>query len=158
VVRPSLIRVEADEVTYNLHIVLRFGLELALIRGDLAVADLPGAFADGMEELLGIRPPSDALGAMQDIHWADGLFGYFPTYTLGNLYSAQLADAAQEELGDLQALVAEGRFAEILGFMRERVHRHGATVPTRELMRRATGRELSPDALIGHLERSYAAG
>jgi carboxypeptidase Taq len=156
VVRPSLIRVEADEVTYNLHIVLRFGLELAMIRGDLPVADLPGAFADGMEELLGIRPPSDALGAMQDIHWADGLFGYFPTYTLGNLYSAQLADAAQEELGDLQAIVAEGGFATILGFMRERIHRHGAAIPTRELMLRATGRELSSDALIGHLERGYA--
>jgi len=155
VVEPSLIRVEADEVTYNLHIVLRFGLELAMIRGDLDVADLPGAFADGMQDVLGIRPPTTALGAMQDIHWADGLFGYFPTYTLGNLYSAQLAEAAQEELGDLQALIAEGRFDAILGFMRDRIHRHGATLPTRELMRRATGRELSSDALIAHLERGY---
>jgi carboxypeptidase Taq len=158
VVQPSLIRVEADEVTYNLHIVLRFGLELAMIRGDLDVADLPGAFADGMEDVLGIRPPTTALGAMQDIHWADGLFGYFPTYTLGNLYSAQLAEAAVDELGDLQPLVTDGRFDTILGFMRERIHRHGATMPTRELMLQATGRELSSDALIDHLERSYAAG
>jgi carboxypeptidase Taq len=156
VVEPSLIRVEADEVTYNLHIVLRFGLELAMIRGDLGVADLPGAFADGMEDVLGIRPPTTALGAMQDIHWADGLFGYFPTYTLGNLYSAQLAEAAQDELGDLQALVAEGRFDTVLAFMRDRIHRHGATLPTQELMRRATGRELSSDALIAQLERGYA--
>lgn len=155
VVRPSLVRVEADEVTYNLHIVLRFQIELALIRGDLAVADLPGAFADGMQGLLGIRPPTDALGAMQDIHWADGLFGYFPTYTLGNLYAAQLAEVAEVELGGVEHAVAEGHFMEILDFMRERVHRHGARLPTRELMRRATGVELSSDALIAHLERSY---
>jgi carboxypeptidase Taq len=155
VVRPSLIRVEADEVTYNLHIVLRFGLELALVRGDLEVPDLPGAFADGMEDLLGIRPPTTALGAMQDIHWADGLFGYFPTYTLGNLYAAQLAEAAERELGPIATLVEEGRLADILGFMRERVHRHGARLPTAELMRRATGSELSSDPLIAHLERSY---
>jgi carboxypeptidase Taq len=155
IVRPSLIRVEADEVTYNLHIVLRFQIELALIRGDLAVKDLPGAFSDGMQELLGIRPPTDALGAMQDIHWADGLFGYFPTYTLGNLYSAQLAAVTEKELGGLERAVAEGRFADILAFMRERVHRHGARLPTRDLMRRATGAELGSEALIGHLERSY---
>jgi carboxypeptidase Taq len=157
VVRPSLIRVEADEVTYNLHIVLRFELELALMRGDLPVADLPGAFGDGMERLLGIRPPSDALGAMQDIHWADGLVGYFPTYTLGNLYAAQLAEAADPELGGVERAVEEGRLDEVLAFMRDRVHRHGARLETRELMRRATGRELGSDALIAHLERSYVA-
>jgi carboxypeptidase Taq len=156
VVRPSLIRVEADEVTYNLHIVLRFELELALVRGDLDVDDLPLAFSDGMERLLGIRPPTDALGAMQDIHWADGLFGYFPTYTLGNLYAAQLAEAAERDLGPIEVAVAEGRLGDLLGFMRERVHRHGARFPTAELMRRATGVELSSDALVSHLERSYA--
>jgi carboxypeptidase Taq len=155
VVQPSLVRVEADEVTYNLHIALRFGLELAMMRGDLTVDDLPGAFADGMEEMLGIRPPTTALGAMQDIHWADGLFGYFPTYTLGNLYAAQLAEAADAELGGIDRAIAQGDFAAILGFMRERVHSHGARVPTADLMRAATGRELGPDALIAHLERSY---
>jgi carboxypeptidase Taq len=157
VVRPSLIRVEADEVTYNLHIVLRFEIELALIRGDLDVEDLPATFADGMERLVGIRPPSDALGAMQDIHWAHGLFGYFPTYTLGNLYAAQLAEAADAELGGIERAVEEGRLRDILDFMRERVHRHGARFETPELMRRATGRELGSDALIAHLERSYLA-
>jgi carboxypeptidase Taq len=156
VVRPSLIRVEADEVTYNLHIVLRFELELALVRGDLDVDDLPLAFSDAMERLLGIRPPTDALGAMQDIHWADGLFGYFPTYTLGNLYAAQLAEAAERDLGPIEVAVAEGRLGDLLSFMRERVHRHGARFPTAELMRRATGVELSSDALVSHLERSYA--
>ncbi len=155
VVRPSPIRVGADEVTYNLHIVLRFELEVALIRGDLPVADLPGAFADGMERLLGIRPATDAQGSMQDIHWADGLFGYFPTYTLGNLYAAQLAEVADRELGGLDAAVERGRFTDILAFMRDRVHRHGAMHPTPELMRRATGRELSADALIEHLARSH---
>lgn len=155
VVSRTPIRVGADEVTYNLHIILRFELEVALIRGDLPVADLPGAFADGMERLLGIRPATDAEGAMQDIHWADGLFGYFPTYTLGNLYAAQLAVAADRELGGLEAAIERGRFLDILGFMRERVHRHGARYPTRELMRRATGQELSADALIEHLTRSH---
>jgi carboxypeptidase Taq len=155
VVRPSLIRVESDEVTYNLHIALRFGLELAMMRGDLQVADLPGAFADGMEDMLGIRPPTTALGAMQDIHWADGLFGYFPTYTLGNLYAAQLAEAADRELGGIEHAIAAGEFGAILGFMRDRVHRHGARVSTRELMREATGVELGSEALITHLERSY---
>ena len=110
-----------------------------------------------MEELLGIRPPSDALGAMQDIHWADGLVGYFPTYTLGNLYAAQLAEAAEAELGGIARAVEEGRLLDVLAFMRERVHRHGARLETPELMRRATGRELSSDALIAHLERSYLA-
>ncbi len=157
VVRPSLIRVDADEVTYNLHIVLRFEIELALIRGDLDVNDLPPVFADGMERLVGIRPPTDALGAMQDIHWAHGLFGYFPTYTLGNLYAAQLAEAADAELGGIERAVEEGRLRDILAFMGEHVHRHGARFETAELMRRATGRELGSDALIAHLERSYLA-
>lgn len=155
VVAPSLIRVEADEVTYNLHIALRFRLELALVRGDLQVADLPGAFADGMEELLGIRPGNDAQGVMQDIHWADGLIGYFPTYTLGNLYAAQLAEAAENALGPLGDLIAEGAFDRILGWLRDHVHRHGAAHSTRDLMRGATGRELSADALLAHLRRGY---
>ena len=155
VVRPSLIRVEADEVTYNLHIVLRFELEVAMMRGDLPVADLPGAFSDGMHRLLGLRPGSDVEGAMQDIHWADGLFGYFPTYTLGNLYSGQLGAAADEALGGVELAVEQGRFGDILAFMRDRVHRHGARYPTPELMRRATGRELSAAALIAHLTRSH---
>jgi carboxypeptidase Taq len=156
-VEPSLIRIESDEVTYNLHIVLRFELELALIRGDLAVRDLPGAWGDGMERLLGVRPPDDADGVMQDIHWAAGLVGYFPTYTLGNLYAAQLSDALEADLGPLEALVERGTFAPVLAFMRERVHAHGRTLRTDELMRRATGRELGVDAFAAHLERAYVA-
>ncbi len=152
-VRPSLIRVEADEVTYNLHIVLRFELERALIAGDLEIADLPEAWDARMKELLGIVPSSPADGVMQDVHWPSGLFGYFPTYTLGNLYAAQLAAAVDTELAGLEAAIADGAFGRILRFMRDRVHRHGALYPTAELMTRATGVPLSADTLIAHLER-----
>jgi len=155
-VRPSLIRVEADEVTYNLHIVLRFELERALINGDLEVADLPEAWNGRIKELLGIVPSRPADGVMQDVHWSCGLFGYFPTYTLGNLYAAQLAAAADAEIDGLERAVAHGAFGQILRFMRERVHRHGAFYPTAELMTRATGVPLSADMLIAHLEHRTA--
>jgi carboxypeptidase Taq len=151
VVRPSLIRVEADEVTYNLHIVLRFGLELAMIRGDLDVADLPGAFADGMEDVLGIRPPTTALGAMQDIHWADGLFGYFPTYTLGNLIAAQLWDVLRQELPDLDAQIERGEFEPLREWLRSRIHSHGRKLPPPELLRRATGQDLAVAPFLRYL-------
>lgn len=155
-VRPSLIRVESDEVTYNLHIALRFELEVAMFRGTIAVADLPEAWDARMQELLGIRPARPSEGVMQDIHWPEGLFGYFPTYTLGNLYAAQLTEALEEAVGPVEHLVAAGRFDDILAFMRERVHRHGALMPTPELMRRATERPLSADALVAHLGRVVA--
>jgi carboxypeptidase Taq len=154
---PSLVRVEADEVTYNLHIVLRFELEQALITGALDVQDLPEAWNARIDELLGVVPDSPADGVMQDVHWADGLFGYFPTYTLGNLYAAQLAATADIALGGLSAAIADGGFADILGFMRRRIHRHGALYPTAELMERATGVPLGADMLIAHLERRTLA-
>jgi carboxypeptidase Taq len=106
-----------------------------------------------MQALLGITPPSVLEGVMQDVHWPEGMFGYFPTYTLGNLYAAQLAEAADTSLGGLEATIARGQFGDILGFMRERVHQHGALYPTAELMYRATGSVLSADPLIAHLER-----
>lgn len=152
-VRRSLVRVEADEVTYNLHIVLRFELERALIAGDLEVAELPHVWNTRMHELLGIAPRSAAEGVMQDVHWPCGLFGYFPTYTLGNLYAAQLAAAADAEINGLETAISHGAFGQILRFMRERVHRHAALYPTAELMQRATGQPLSADMLIAHLER-----
>jgi carboxypeptidase Taq len=152
-VQPSLIRVDADEVTYNLHIALRFEIELALIRGDLDVDELPTAWDDRMHEMLGVRPPSAADGVMQDIHWAEGLIGYFPTYTIGNLYAAQLAETADATLGGLEAAIEAGRFTEILAFMRDRVHCHGRDRDTPEMMRAATGKDLSADALVGHLSR-----
>lgn len=150
------IRVESDEVTYDLHIVLRTRLERAIITGEMDVADLPGAFDDGLSELLGITPASPSEGAMQDIHWAAGIFGYFPTYTLGNLYAAQLADAAEDELGPIGAVLAEDGPAPLLAFLRERVHAHGSVMETPELMRQATGSDLSADPFIAHLERTYS--
>ncbi len=153
--QPSLIRVEADEVTYDLHIVLRFELELALIRGDLEVADLPGAWDERMESLLGVRPPGPADGAMQDIHWHAGLVGYFPTYTLGNLYAAQLSDTIAADLAPVAELTEAGQLPELLEFLRDRVHRHGSRYETAELMRRATGRELSEEPLVRHLRETY---
>jgi carboxypeptidase Taq len=151
------IRVESDEVTYDLHIVLRTRLERALITGDLEVADLPLAFDDGMEALLGIRPRTAAEGAMQDVHWAAGIIGYFPTYTLGNLYAAMLAEALEREVGPIgDVLAAEGP-APLLAFLRERVHAHGCVMETPELMRRATGSDLTADPFVAHLERTYAS-
>lgn len=149
-------RVDADEVTYDLHIILRFELEVALIRGDLPVADLPGAWTEGMRRLLGVTPASDAQGCLQDIHWAWGMFGYFPTYTLGNIYAAQLAEALEREEGPLDDLVRAGALDVIVGFMRDRVHRHGDIFPTDELMERATGGLFSTEPFIKRI-RSLAS-
>lgn len=151
------IRVESDEVTYDLHIVLRTRLERAIITGEMDVTDLPEAFDEGLEDLLGVTPPTPAEGAMQDIHWAAGIFGYFPTYTLGNLYAAQLADAAEAEVGPIGDVLAEDGPAPLLAFLRERVHAHGRVMETPELMRQATGSDLSADPFIAHLERTYSS-
>ncbi len=156
-VRRSLIRVEADEVTYNLHVVLRFELESALFSGDLAVADLPTAWNARMQELLGIAPRSAAEGVLQDVHWMEGMFGYFPTYTLGNLYAAQLADAVDTAVGGLEAAIGHAAFPDIADFLRTRVYRYGALVPTAELMERATGVPFGPEALLNRLERRALA-
>ena len=124
-VRPNLIRTEADEVTYNLHILLRFELERALVRGDLQVADLPGAWNEKMEAFLGLTPPNYSQGVMQDVHWSAGHLGYFPTYTLGNLYAAQFFARAAKDLGDLEASFARGDFGPLLNWLREKIHSQG---------------------------------
>jgi len=155
-VRPSFIRVEADEATYNLHIIVRFELERALFAGDLEVAELPAAWDDRYEELLGLRPSHPADGVLQDIHWPQGMFGYFPTYTLGNLAAAQLYTAAEKELGDLEAAFAEGTFLPLLEWLRDRIHRQGARYAGPELIERATGEALSPDALMTYLQANAA--
>ena len=150
-VRPSLIRVEADEATYNLHILIRFALEQQLIDGNLSVDDLPAAWNDRYESDLGIRPTTDADGVLQDVHWSAGLIGYFPTYTLGNLAAAQLFDTASEEIGDLSLQFTEGQFEPLLAWLRERVHRHGRSFSADSLVQNATSKPLSADALIQHL-------
>ncbi len=156
-VAPGFIRVEADEVTYNLHILLRFELELALMRQELAVDDLPDAWNEKMAALLGIRPETHAKGVLQDVHWSAGLFGYFPTYTLGNLYAAQLFAAAGKELGDLEAGFAKGDFALLLRWLRTRIHEKGRSLHPRELISAATGSAPDPEPLIAYLESKYSA-
>lgn len=154
-VAPSPIRVEADEVTYPLHVTLRFDLEVALLTGDLTVEDLPSAWHDGMRRLLGVTPRSDAEGCLQDIHWALGAFGYFPTYTLGSLMAVQLYDAAERELGDLQEHFAAGRFEPLLAWLRARIHRPGRTATTRELLLRATGSDLAAGPWLTYVRRKF---
>lgn len=147
-VQPSLIRTESDEVTYNLHILVRYRLEKALIGGDLDVNELPEAWNDACEDSLGIRPSNDTEGVMQDIHWADGSFGYFPTYTLGNILSAQFFTAAREAV-DVRDCAA------LRDWLHREVHSHGHQYDTHALVRRATGRELSTDDFLAYLEGKY---
>lgn len=154
-VRPSLIRTEADEVTYNLHILLRFELELALLRGDLEVKSLPEAWNEKMKTYLGLTPPDYSSGVMQDIHWAIGAMGYFPTYTLGNLYAAQLLKAANKELGTLDEPISAGEFGPLLEWLRSKIHVQGSRYLPRDLIREATGEELNPNHLLRYLEAKY---
>jgi carboxypeptidase Taq len=156
-VRPSLIRVDADEATYNLHILLRFELERDLIDGDLAVAELPAAWAEGMERLLGIRPPDDAHGCLQDVHWSGGSFGYFPTYTLGNLYAAQFFAKAQAELGDLAGQFRRGEFLPLTAWLNRAIHREGQRYRAAELVAAVTGEPLNPRHLLRHLTEKFGA-
>ncbi|WP_457636749.1 carboxypeptidase M32 [Oceanithermus sp.] len=154
-VRPSLIRVEADELTYNLHIQVRFELELALFRGQLEVADLPEAWNAKYREYLGIEPKNYKDGVMQDVHWAAGLFGYFPTYTLGNVYAAELYRAASNALGDLEGRFARGQFAPLLNWLRENIHAHGRRYLPRRLIEQVTGREPSAKTLTAYLKEKF---
>lgn len=156
-VERSLVRVEADEVTYNLHIALRFELELALVRGELAVRDLPGAWNERSERILGLRPPRDADGVLQDIHWAWGELGYFPTYALGNLYAATLFAAARRDLPDLDDRIGQGDLAPLLGWLREKVHRRGRDATAEEIVRDATGRGLDDRDFEAYVRSKYGA-
>ena len=150
-VEPSFIRVEADEATYNLHILIRFELEQALLNGDLSVADAPGAWAEKYEQYLGIKPTSYAEGILQDIHWSFGAFGYFPTYSLGNLYAAQLFDQANEDLGGLADQFAKGQFEPLRQWLGTNVHERGECYSSAELVQLVTGKELSHGPLLHHL-------
>jgi carboxypeptidase Taq len=154
-VAPSLIRVQADEATYNLHIIVRFELELALITGDLAVADLPLAWIEKYRETLGVTPRTDAEGCLQDIHWSAGLIGYFPTYTLGNLYAAQLYAQAQTDLGSLDEFFGRGDYAGLLGWLRTKVHSQGQRYRPTALIEQVTGSKPSHRPLIDGLRRKY---
>ena len=154
-VEPGFIRVDADEVTYPAHVILRFRLERAIIAGDLALADLPGAWNEGLRDLLGIVPPNDALGCLQDIHWYDGGFGYFPTYTLGAMTAAQLFAAAKAERPEIPAALAGGDFRPLMGWLGERVHGRASSASTDAIVAAATGRPLDPDLFLRHLRTRY---
>lgn len=151
-VKSSLIRVEADEATYNLHIIIRFELERQLLDESLSVEDLPEAWNAAYDDLLGIRPDSDASGVMQDVHWGAGLIGYFPTYSLGNLFAAQLFTAARSELGDLDDLFRRGEFSPLLNWMRENVHREGRRYGAVDLVEKVTGSLPDHRHLMEHLK------
>lgn len=154
-VSPGLIRVDADEVTYPSHVILRYGLERRLIAGDMAVADLPDAWRQGMKRLLGVTVADDADGVMQDVHWPSGAFGYFPTYTLGAIAAAQLFAAAKAANPGLLAAIAEGNFAPLLSWVRTHVHSQGSLGTTDEILARATGQPLGVAAYKAHLEARY---
>jgi len=154
-VTPSFIRVEADEATYNLHIILRFELEQALMTGDLPVADVPAAWNEKVEKSLGLTVADDALGCLQDIHWSGGGIGYFPTYTLGNLYSAQLMEAIRRDVGDVDGRLGRGEFTDVLAWLRDKVHHAGRRESAGALCERVTGRPLSPEPLLGYLRAKY---
>lgn len=151
----TLIRVEADEVTYNLHIGIRYDLEKALLRGELQVDELPSAFNAAVRTQLGLETPNDTVGVLQDIHWSLGLFGYFPTYLLGNIYAAEWARAAATALGDLSERVAAGRLKTIRDWLRHEIHRHGRRYTVHQLFARVCGRPPSPQSFGQYLKDKY---
>ena len=154
-VERSFIRVDADEVTYPAHVILRWRLEQALIEGKMELADLPDAWNQGMCDLLGITPPDDALGCMQDIHWPSGAWGYFPTYTLGAMMAAQLFDTARRELPDLEDQIGRAQFGDLVAWLGDKVHRWGRRLSTRDLMVQATGKPLDAGIFKAHLQARY---
>ena len=148
---------EADEVTYNLHMVLRYELELLLLKGELPLEDLPEAWNERMEALLGIRPADDVKGVLQDIHWSWGEFGYFPTYALGNLYAGTLYQAARQAMPDLESLLARGQLLPLRDWLRANVHSQGFRYSAEELIRRVTGKGLTDEDFIAYLKEKYSA-
>lgn len=154
-VEPSLIRVEADEATYNLHIMLRLELEIALMEGSLAVKDLPEAWNSRMKDYLGIVPPTNREGVLQDVHWSSGLFGYFPTYALGNLISAQIWEKLNQAIPNLESQIEAGKFDEMLGWLRTNLHRHGAKFEPQVMVKRITGTGISPEPYMRYLTQKF---
>ncbi len=154
-VEPSLIRVEADEATYNLHIMLRLELEIALMEKEFEVDELPEAWDARMEDYLGVTPPDDKLGVLQDVHWSSGYFGYFSTYSLGNLVSVQLWEKVNEDIPNLSEEIKQGEFSSLLSWLRENIHRHGKKFKPQELVKRATGSEIDPEPYMKYLRDKF---
>jgi carboxypeptidase Taq len=155
-VQPSFIRVEADEATYNMHIILRFELEQALIAGDLQPPDVPGAWNEKFKQSFQLTPATDAQGCLQDIHWSMGGIGYFPTYTLGNLFAAQFMEQARQDLGDVDGDFRRGEFGRLRGWLNEKIHRPGQKFRAGELCQKVTGRPLGHQPLVRYLRSKYA--
>lgn len=155
-VQPSLIRVNADEATYNMHIMLRLELEIGMVEGSIAVKDLPGIWNAKMQEYLGVTPPNDAQGVLQDIHWSGGAIGYFSTYALGNLISAQLWEKINQDIPDLAGQISKGRFDALLGWLREKVHRHGRKYEPQVLVEKITGSKIRSEPYVKYLTEKYS--
>ena len=155
-VEPSLIRVNADEATYNLHIMLRLELEIGMVEGKIAVKDLPEICNAKMREYLGITPPNDAKGVLQDIHWSGGAIGYFSTYALGNLVSVQLWEQINKEIPDLDEQIRKGNFAELLAWLRKNIHRHGQKYEPQQLVEMVTGSKITPEPYVRYLTQKYS--
>jgi carboxypeptidase Taq len=154
-VEPSLIRVEADEATYNLHIMLRLELEIGLMEGSVQVIDLPALWNQKMEEYLGIVPPNNREGVLQDVHWSGGMIGYFPTYALGNLVSAQLWEKIHESIPNLEDQIGQGKFDDLLAWLRTNIHQHGAKFEPQDLIKKVTGTEITPEPYMRYLRGKY---
>jgi len=155
-VEPSLIRVEADEATYNMHIMLRLELEIAMIEGSVEIKDLPELWSSKVKEYLGITPPNDAQGVLQDIHWSFGGLGYFSTYALGNLISVQLWEKINQDIPDLDDQIRQGKFDTLLGWLGTNIHTHGRKYEPQGLIKKVTGSEISPGPYIRYLEGKYS--
>jgi carboxypeptidase Taq len=155
-VNPSYIRVEADELTYNLHIMIRYEIEKALIEGKIEARDLPTVWNEKMEEYLGITPPDDKLGVLQDVHWSFGAFGYFPSYSLGNLYAAQILNTLKNDIPHYRLLIEEGKIGEIVNWLSEKIHQYGKLYTPKELIVKVTGEELNANYLIEYLQEKYS--
>src|SRR5206468_12396687 len=155
-IRPGLIRGDADEATYGLHIILRFELEQELLAGKVAIRELPEMWNARMKDYLGVDVPDDAHGVLQDMHWSIGLLGYFPTYQLGNVISVQIWEVAPPELGDLHEQFDRGEFAPLSEWLRAHIYRNDSIYPTRELLRRVTGSDLDPEPYLNYLQTKFA--
>jgi carboxypeptidase Taq len=155
-VQPSLIRVNADEATYNLHVMLRLELEIAMVEGSVAIKDLPALWNTKMQEYLGVTPPNDAKGVLQDIHWSGGSIGYFSTYALGNLVSAQLWEKINKDIRDLDDQIRKGNFSELLGWLRKNIHQHGRKYEPQVLVQNVTGSKITFDPYVRYLTKKYS--
>lgn len=156
-VENSLIRIEADELTYNLHVIIRYEIEKQLINEGLPVSELPKVWNEKYKSYLGLMPPNDTLGVLQDVHWAGGSFGYFPSYALGNMYAAQIANTIRKEMPQFDGFVAEGNFQPIKEWLTEKIYRHGKSLRPAEIIKKVTGEDLNPDYLADYLEQKYKA-